>query len=200
MKTLVIVSHDRTFLNEVVTDIVHLQGKQLYYYRGDFQNFLKVQAELLLARQREYESQQKQIAHMEAFVDRFYNEKRSAAQNSRVGMAMSRKKMLDKMERLEDPSKDVDADSISLRFPEPEPLKKLLLVQADNMAIGYATGPILAQAVTVQINLGSRIGIIGSNGCGKSTLIKTLMVRWEEMNLLLFRVYESERERVSVCV
>eukprot|EP00048_Salpingoeca_helianthica_P009515 m.136397 g.136397 ORF g.136397 m.136397 type:complete len:732 (+) comp14888_c2_seq1:80-2275(+) len=174
-KTLIVVSHDRTFLNEVVTDIMHLHKKQILYYRGDFNNFLKVQEELLIARKREYEAQQKEIAHMEAFVDRFYNEKRSAAQNSRVGQAMSRKKALEKMERLEDPSKDQDADSISLRFPEPDQLKKAMLVQADSIDIGYPGGATLVSGITLQVTMGSRIGIIGSNGCGKSTLIKALL-------------------------
>eukprot|EP00053_Salpingoeca_punica_P015484 m.142854 g.142854 ORF g.142854 m.142854 type:complete len:778 (+) comp16723_c0_seq1:702-3035(+) len=173
-KTVLVVSHDRVFLNEVVTDIIEIKNKKLTYYKGDFNNFLAVQQEQKLAQKRAFESQQKQRAHMQEFVDRFYNEKRSSAQASRVKMAMSRQKALEKMELVEDPDLEENADALSLRFPEPEPLKKNVMVQLDQVAFGYGSN-LLFENVSGQIEVGSRIGLIGPNGCGKSTLIHVML-------------------------
>eukprot|EP00055_Hartaetosiga_balthica_P006971 m.23240 g.23240 ORF g.23240 m.23240 type:complete len:764 (+) comp5532_c0_seq1:28-2319(+) len=175
-RTLLIVSHDRTFLNEVVTDIVYLTNKKLLYFKGDYQNFVKVQEEQFKARIRAYEAQQMQIQHMQDYVDRFYNEKRSSAQAARVKQALSKKKALEKMERLTNPNDEVDADSLRIRFPDPGVFKKDLLLQTDEVSFSYdKSQKKILDKVTTYIEKSSRIGILGRNGAGKSTLIKLLV-------------------------
>eukprot|EP00042_Codosiga_hollandica_P054180 m.727312 g.727312 ORF g.727312 m.727312 type:complete len:795 (+) comp58861_c0_seq6:59-2443(+) len=174
-KTILIVSHDRNFLDNVVTDIVHLHGKKMDYYHTNYTAFVKVKIDVRMAQQRAYDAQQMQREHMQEFVDKFYNEKRSSAQAGRVKQAMSRQKALEKMELVEDPSKFDDPDGIRFTFPEPDILKKPILVQADKMAFWYDVAKPLLENITLQVELTSRIGILGANGAGKSTLINVLL-------------------------
>ena len=99
-KTLVCVSHDRVFLNEVITDVVHFNNRQsLDYYRGKYDSFIKVKAEKYLADKRSYEAQQMKIQHINDFITTFRTEKKSASQDRKVGQVLSRLKMLEKMEK-----------------------------------------------------------------------------------------------------
>eukprot|EP00045_Choanoeca_perplexa_P018243 m.283562 g.283562 ORF g.283562 m.283562 type:complete len:741 (+) comp17761_c0_seq4:123-2345(+) len=177
--TIIIVSHDRMFLNEVVTDIVFFSNKKLAYYKGDYDNFVKVRKEQYLAQKRAYEAQQMQRQHMQEYVDRFYNDKRSSAQAARVKQALSKKKALEKMEMLDDPDGDVDEDSLTLRFPEPGPVKKNTLIQATEISFGYSPERLIVRDVNCAINKNSRIAILGVNGAGKSTLLHLLLDQLE---------------------
>jgi len=101
-KTLVCVSHDRVFLNDVITDVIHFTNRQsLDYYRGDYANFVKVKAEKYLSDKRSYEAQQMKIQHINDFITTFRTEKKSAAQDRKVGQVLSRLKMLEKMESVQ---------------------------------------------------------------------------------------------------
>lgn len=113
---------------------------------------------------------------MQDYIDKFYNEKRSSAQAAKVKQALSKKKALEKMVRIEDPSKDVDPDAIKLRFPEPAPIKKDVIIEATDLKFAWkADSPLLLDNVSVQIRKNSRIGVLGANGAGKSTLLQLLL-------------------------
>lgn len=98
-----VVSHDRTFLNNVVTDIVQLTNRKLVTYPGNYDNYLKQKAQRYTEQKRAYDAQQMEREHMQNYIDKFYNEKRSSAQAARVKQAQSKKKALEKMVLIEDP-------------------------------------------------------------------------------------------------
>lgn len=132
------------------------------------------------------------------YIDRFYNEKRSSAQAARVKQAMSKKKMLDKMELVDDPrlevrncedvnlrasaptlfcpSPQIDVESLTLRFPSPGIFKKSTIIQTDDMTFGYDPEHPILKNISVTVEKDSRIGILGRNGAGKSTLINCMLV------------------------
>merc|ERR1711974_261575 len=96
-----------------------------------------VYEEQFQARLRQYKAQQMERQHMQEYVDRFYNEKRSSAQAARVKQALSKKKALEKMELLIDPNTEIDEERLTLRFPDPGLFKKRILIQAENLSFGY---------------------------------------------------------------
>lgn len=161
--TLVLISHDRDFIDGIVDEIVHVENKKLNYYKGNYTAFERIRAERMAQQQVAFERQQKERAHMQTFVDRFRYKASKAKQ------AQSRLKALERMAELL-PSQ---ADSqFSMAFREPEALPNPL-VTMEQVSIGYGDTPILKH---VQLNLvpGARIGLLGRNGAGKSTLIKLL--------------------------
>lgn len=167
--TVIIVSHDRGFLNNTVTDIVWLNGKKLSYQRGDYEQFRTTMAETRLAQQRSYETQQKEIAHIQEFIDKIDNRPKIVAQKE------SKKKMIEKMEKIEDPAITfADSSSLSIQFPAPGALPKSELIQTDSISFAYPDRAPLFSNATVGVNITSRIGILGANGAGKSTLLKVI--------------------------
>ncbi|MBV7316293.1 ABC transporter ATP-binding protein [Shewanella sp. NIFS-20-20] len=161
--TLVLISHDRDFIDEIVDEIVHVEHQKLNFYKGNYTAFERIRAERMAQQQVAFERQQKERAHMQSFVDRFRYKASKAKQ------AQSRLKALERMAELL-PSK---ADSpFYMSFREPDALPNPLVVM-EQVSIGYGDTPILSK---VHLNLvpGSRIGLLGRNGAGKSTLIKLL--------------------------
>ena len=179
-KTLVCVSHDRVFLNDVITDVIHFTNKQsLAYYKGDYSSFVKVKAEKYLADKRSYDAQQMKIQHINDFITTFRTEKKGAAQDRKVGQVLSRLKMLEKMEKIPDPD-DEKVVVFSLEFPDPAPLRQPVVANVKEMSFKYDVtkggvkreeagedGSWLLENVSVTVNMSSRIGILGPNGCGK---------------------------------
>lgn len=162
--TLLVVSHDRRFLDTVTTDILHFHSKHIESYRGNYENFIKTMTEKLKHQQREYEAQQQYRLHVQEFIDRFrYNAKRASLVQSKI-------KMLEKLPDL----KPVEKESVVvLRFPNPEHLQPPVL-QLDEVCFSYVpTQPVL-QNVNLSANMESRICIVGDNGSGKTTLLKVL--------------------------
>ncbi len=161
--TLILISHDRDFIDAIVDEIVHVENHKLNYYKGNYTSFERVRAERMAQQQVAYERQQKERAHMQSFVDRFRYKASKAKQ------AQSRLKALERMTELL-PSKADNPFYMEFRKPEalPNPL-----VTMEKVAVGYDDKPVLDQ---VQLNLvpGARIGLLGRNGAGKSTLIKLL--------------------------
>ncbi len=161
--TLILISHDRDFIDAVVDEIVHVEQQKLNYYKGNYTSFERVRAARMAQREAAYERQQKARAHMRAFVDRFRYKASKARQ------AQSRLKALEKMTELM-PSHADSPFEMSFRSPDalPNPLVAMEKVQA-----GYDKTPVLS---SVKMNLvpGARIGLLGRNGAGKSTLIKLL--------------------------
>ena len=164
--TVLIISHDTEFLDAVSTHIVHFDQLKLNKYKGNYSSFLHQRTEQLRQNQLAWDKQQREVAHLQRFIDRF------KAKATKAKQAQSRVKALAKMQELA-PVRLEQAIQFSLPTPAfmPDPLMRL--VQAD---LGYTqpkTQTILHQ-VTADIRSGSRIGVLGMNGAGKSTLIKTL--------------------------
>ncbi|MGS0730612.1 ATP-binding cassette domain-containing protein, partial [Shewanella sp. 0m-11] len=161
--TLILISHDRDFIDGIVDEIVHVENTKLNYYKGNYTSFERVRAERMAQQQVAFERQQKERAHMQSFVDRFRYKASKAKQ------AQSRLKALERMAELL-PSQ---ADSpFHMAFREPEALPNPL-VTMEQVSIGYGETEILKK---VHLNLvpGARIGLLGRNGAGKSTLVKLL--------------------------
>ena len=181
--TLLVVSHDRDFLDAVVGHIIHIEQAALTHYRGNYSQFERMRSERLAQQTQLYEKQQTQVAHLTAFVERF------RAKASKAKQAQSRLKALERM-TLTAPSM-VDT-SLDIRFAVPEKMGSPLL-RLDEADLGYAQTPILRQ-VDVALAPGSRLGLLGPNGAGKSTLIKSLV---GELALLSGQLSSSEHLRIG---
>lgn len=162
--TLLIISHDRVFLDNCINQIIHIENHQLKSYSGNYSDFEKIRAEQLALQQKMHEKQQTKIAHMMNFVNRF------KAKASKAKQAQSRLKSIQKMALIA--AAEIDSP-FDFEFPEigPPPNPLLTLTQA---TIGYSTNTPILQKVDLQIYPGMRLGLLGVNGAGKSTLIKVL--------------------------
>ncbi|MEH6491616.1 ATP-binding cassette domain-containing protein [Halopseudomonas sp.] len=161
--TLLLISHDRDFLDAVVEHIVHVEGQKLNLYRGAYSQFERTRAERLAQQQSAFEKQQAQREHMEKYIARF------RAQATKARQAQSRLKALERMEELSPAHID---SPFSFSFREAANQSTPLL-DLDKAQLGYEGKPILAD-VKLQLAPGARIGLLGPNGAGKSTLIKSL--------------------------
>ncbi|KAF3072018.1 hypothetical protein CFAM422_005651 [Trichoderma lentiforme] len=168
--TVLVVSHDRAFLNEVATDIVHQHSQRLDYYRGaNFESFYATREERKKVAKREYEKQMAERAHLQAFIDKFrYNAAKSSEAQSRI-------KKLEKMPVLEPPEKEYD---VKFQFPEVEKLSPPI-IQMSGVSFGYTPDKPLLSNVDLDVQLDSRIGIVGPNGAGKTTVLKLLISKLE---------------------
>ncbi|KAK4219846.1 protein GCN20 [Rhypophila decipiens] len=164
--TVLVVSHDRAFLNEVATDIIHQHSQRLDYYRGaNFDTFYATKEERKKTAKREYETQMAQRAHLQAFIDKFrYNAAKSSEAQSRI-------KKLERMPVLEAPETEY---SVHFQFPEVEKISPPI-VQMSEVTFGYSKDNILLRNVDLDVQLDSRIGIVGPNGAGKTTVLKLLV-------------------------
>ncbi len=164
--TVLVVSHDRAFLNEVATDIIHQHSERLDYYRGaDFDSFYSTREERRKNDLREYENQMAYRQHLQTFIDKFrYNAAKSSEAQSRI-------KKLEKLPVLEPPEQD---KAITFKFPDPEGLSPPI-VQLKDVSFGYSSNDLLLNHVDLDIQMDSRVAIVGANGCGKTTLLKILM-------------------------
>lgn len=161
--TLILISHDRDFLDSVIDHIAHLEQQKLTLYKGGYSTFERTRAERLAQQQQVYEKQQAQRAHMESFIARF------KAKASKARQAQSRIKALEKLEDLAPAHID---SPFNFTFRESDKLSNQL-ISLKEASLGYTDKTILTQ-VKLQIMPGARIGLLGPNGAGKSTLIKTL--------------------------
>jgi ATP-binding cassette subfamily F protein 3 len=161
--TLMLISHDRDFLDRVVTHIAHIEQGTLTLYSGNYSAFEGRRAERLAGQQAAYERQQREMARMQRFVERF------KAKASKAKQAQSRVKALERMEVIAQAHVDSPFD---FAFREPRQRANPLL-QLDEVSVGYHQTPILS-GVSLTLGEGDRIGLLGHNGAGKSTLIKLL--------------------------
>jgi ATP-binding cassette subfamily F protein 3 len=161
--TLLVISHDRDFLDGVVKSIVHIDQKKLRRYSGDYSSFEVQRAQQVVLTQNLIEKQTRERAHLQSFIDRF------RAKATKARQAQSRMKMLAKMEDL---APLHVAAPFSFEFKEPERAPNPLLVLEDVLA-GYPDKTVLS-AVKLSLQSEQRIGLLGVNGAGKSTLIKTI--------------------------
>ncbi|MBD8756689.1 MULTISPECIES: ATP-binding cassette domain-containing protein [Pseudomonas] len=161
--TLLLISHDRDFLDEVVDHVAHVEQQKLTLYRGGYSAFERARAERLAQQQQAYEKQQAQRAHMEKYIARF------KAQATKARQAQSRIKALERMEELSAAHVDSPFDFV---FRESVKISSPLLDLSEGR-LGYGDKAVL-EKVKLQLAPGARIGLLGPNGAGKSTLIKNL--------------------------
>jgi len=161
---LLLISHDRDFLDGLCTHIAHIELQTIKTYTGNYSQFEKVRAEQLALQQAMYTKQQKEIQHMESFVERFRYKATKAKQ------AQSRLKMLERMVQIAPAHVD---SQFQFKFHDPEKQPQQLL-QLEHATVGYGQTAIVSD-ICLRLIAGDRIGLLGSNGAGKSTLVKTLV-------------------------
>ena len=160
---LLVVSHDRDFLDQVCTRVAHIENESISLFTGNYSQFEKLRAEQLAQQQAMYLRQQKEIKHIQSYVDRFRYKASKARQ------AQSRIKMLERMEHIA--AAHVDSP-FRFHFMEPKKQPQHLLGLMD-AAVGYGDDVILDK-IELNLSAGDRIGLLGVNGAGKSTLVKAL--------------------------
>ncbi|WP_432784947.1 putative ABC transporter ATP-binding protein YheS [Oligella sp. MSHR50489EDL] len=170
--TVLLISHDTEFLNNVSRVILHFEQHKLQRYRGNYESFIEQQAECMAQHEQAYEKQQKEIQHMQSFIDRF------KAKATKAKQAQSRVKALNRMQKLAPLQL---SSGISFSLPQPEQMPDPLII-IDKIDLGYEpTQPILKN-VSMMIRAGARIGMLGVNGAGKSTFIKSLVGELEPLS------------------
>ena len=161
--TLMLISHDKSFLDSTVNEIISVESQQLISYTGNYDAYEKQRAERLRLQSLQYTKQQDQIAHLESFINRF------GAKASKAKQAQSRVKQLAKMETL---LPVMAASEFSFKFFTPPKLPNPL-IKMEQVKVGY-DNTIILEKLHLNLVPGSRIGLLGKNGAGKSTLIKLL--------------------------
>ncbi|AOV18537.1 ABC transporter ATP-binding protein [Acidihalobacter aeolianus] len=169
--TLLLISHDQAFLDRSVTHIAHLSERKLTLYTGNYSSFEQARAQALLQQQATHSHQQREIEHLNRFVERF------RAKATKARQAQSRLKALERMTLVAPVHADSPFDfdfGIPKKLPDP-------LLTLDLISTGYDGKPLL-QAVDLTLRPGDRIGLLGPNGAGKSTLIKLLAGQTEPLD------------------
>lgn len=164
---LLVVSHDRYFLDRVVSDIYDLDNHTLRHYTGNYTQFMQHKQEWLTAEWKHYEQQQKKIAKLEDFVNR------NIVRASTTKRAQARRKQLEKMDRMDRP--ETDDRSIHFHFHSDKDSGNEVL-DVDRAVVGYNDQK-LAGPLSFSVRKPQRVGIIGPNGIGKSTLLKSILDR-----------------------
>jgi ATP-binding cassette subfamily F protein 3 len=165
--TLLLITHDRDFLDGVVNGIVHVDQQKLKAYGGNYSQFERERAQQLALQQASFAKQQRQIAHLQSFVDRF------RAKATKAKQAQSRIKALERMERIA--AAHVDSP-FEFTFA-PSGLAARQLVRLEHVALGYPGQPPILTGLDWNLLVGERIGLLGPNGAGKSTLLKAIAGR-----------------------
>ncbi|MDE6784858.1 MAG: ABC-F family ATP-binding cassette domain-containing protein [Ruminococcus sp.] len=175
-----IVSHDRYFLDRLCTSICEIERGVLKRYKGNYSAFIRQREENDARQEKEYEQQQKQIAKLEDYIAR------NLVRASTTKMAQSRRKQLEKTERIEKPFHDEKHARISFTYAVEPPLEVLKVKNVD-ISVGEGAGrKTLVESIDFEVRRGEKVGIIGDNGIGKSTLLKIIQgflphegkVRW----------------------
>jgi len=165
--TLIIISHDREFLDAITKVTLHLDETKLHRYGGNYTAFEAMRAERMLQQQQAFDKQQERMAHLQKFIDRF------KAKASKAKQAQSRVKALERMEKL---APVLTASDFSFEFREPLNLPNPMLM-FDTVSVGYDTDEgekVIVRGIDRSVLAGQRFGILGANGQGKSTFVKTV--------------------------
>ncbi len=162
--TLILISHDRDFLDAVTDHILHIENAELTLYTGNYSTFETTRSERLAQQQQAFEKQQETRAHLQKFIDRF------KAKATKARQAQSRIKQLERMQLLAPAHVDTP---FTFSFREPARMSSPLLV-LHSASIGYSD-KLIAEKINLQITPTTRLGLLGMNGAGKSTLIKSLV-------------------------
>ena len=166
--TVLIVSHDREMLNRCVTHTMALEHKQLSITPGGYDDWLKLRAAKLAQLESQQAKQAKERAHLQSFVDRF------RAKASKARQAQSRIKMLEKMQDISIPVAD---RTTPFHFPAPEDKLAPPMLELKDAGLGYGEGALILSRVNLRLDPDDRIAIVGANGQGKTTLVKSIAER-----------------------
>ncbi|MEE1197784.1 MAG: ABC-F type ribosomal protection protein [Acutalibacteraceae bacterium] len=165
-KAVVIVSHDRMFLDKTVNTVYEIEYGETHRYVGNYTDFIKQKKEIRQKQQKDYDYQQKEIARLEAIIERFKNKP------TKVAMTRSKLKAIEHMVKINAPENE-DRRTFHIDFqPDTKSYKNVLSV--NNLGIGYDR---ILSTVNFKVERGERVGIIGGNGLGKSTLLKTIVAQ-----------------------
>ena len=190
---ILIVSHDRYFLDRLCTSVCEIERGILTRYRGNYSSFIRQREENDARREKEYELQQKQIAKMEEYVAK------NLVRASTTKMAQSRRKQLERIERIERPVHDTKTAKIRFTYAIEPPIDVLKVKGVDISVGDGASRKTLVDSIDFEVRRGEKIGIIGDNGIGKSTLLKIIQeklphngtVRWNSNIKLSYFDQES---------
>lgn len=182
--SLLLISHDRIFLDNVVKQIFHIESKNIDTYTGNYSSYEKQSYEQKVLQQKHFEKQQKHIEHLESFINRF------KAKATKAKQAQSRIKMLDRIQRIEAVKTDSE---FSFEFKQTKEHLGGTLVSLQNTELGYGSKVILSN-VGLNIYNDMRIGLLGLNGAGKSTLIKSLI---GEISILSGKIEKHPNLRIG---
>ncbi|XP_060603390.1 ATP-binding cassette sub-family F member 1-like [Ruditapes philippinarum] len=194
-KTLLVVSHDQSFLDNVCSDIIHLDQQKLFYYRGNYATFKKMLVQKRKEQLKAYEKQEKQIKEDKA------SGKSKKVAESKAKEALTRKQMKNrtkqemfaedekKTELLQKPKEYM----VKFRFPKPAPLNPPIL-GISNCTFSYGKGPALFKDLDFGIDMNSRVAIVGPNGVGKSTFLKLLV---GDLELTVGELQKNHRLRIG---
>lgn len=161
---LLIVSHDRYFLDEIVTEVYDLERTHLHHYTGNYTEAMKKKHKNVQLQQKKYERQQAEIKRQEEFIQKNITHASTSKQ------AQSRRKRLEKMDRIQAP--DLDTRSANFRFTPDQETGEIVL-QINDLTVGYEEA--VAENINIDLTKGDIIAIVGPNGVGKSTLLKTII-------------------------
>ncbi|ATH62207.1 ABC-F family ATP-binding cassette domain-containing protein [Staphylococcus pasteuri] len=168
---IVIISHDRYFLDKIITQVYDVALGEVKRYIGNYEQFIQQRDKYYEKRMQEYEKQQEEIKRLETFVEK------NITRASTSGMAKSRRKTLEKMQRIDKPMIDARSANIQFGFDSNTGNDVMHIKQLE---IGYDQTPI-TQPITMEVSKGDHIAIIGPNGVGKTTLIKTIANRQSKL-------------------
>jgi ATP-binding cassette subfamily F protein 3 len=169
-RTMIVISHDRDLLDTSVNQILSLENRKLTLYRGGYSDFERLRAERLMLDQKMVKKQEAQRKHVQAFIDRF------KAKATKARQAQSRVKMLEKMGPV---MAVVTSDVLPIRIPAPDRLLSPPIIAIDDVKVGYTPGKPVLRDISLRIDNDDRIALLGSNGNGKSTLVKLIAGRLE---------------------
>ncbi|OLY79216.1 ABC transporter F family member 4 [Smittium mucronatum] len=181
--TLVVVSHDREFLNQISKETILIKDKKLHYYSGNYDAYLKISEDLRKKKEFIYEGIERKKKHLNESIQKGIKHAKATGDDKKLGMVASRKKKLERLgaEKTEDgkrwkvsyferPEKEVTID-----IPQPEPLRQAgHLVRLLDVCFGYQPETLVIKNLSMDLEIGQRVGILGPNGCGKSTLINLI--------------------------
>jgi ATP-binding cassette subfamily F protein 3 len=169
-RTMIVISHDRDLLDTSVDQILSLENRKLTLYRGGYSDFERLRSERLMLDQKLAKKQEAERKHIQAFIDRF------KAKATKARQAQSRVKMLEKMTPI---AAIVTSEVLPINIPEPERLLSPPIIALDDVSVGYAPGKPVLRDLSLRIDNDDRIALLGSNGNGKSTLVKLIAARLE---------------------
>ncbi|MBM75790.1 MAG: hypothetical protein CMK59_10355 [Proteobacteria bacterium] len=162
----VVVSHDRYFLDKVISHVVELRDQKVHLYKGNYSQFLTLRSERMELEEKQHARLVEQRAQLQSFIDRF------GAKATKAKQAQSKKKQLEKLDL---PSKASNLTGLpTLKIPPPLAVSSPL-IKFKNVHVGWSKEQILIEALDLEIHMGMKLALIGPNGCGKSSLIKTLI-------------------------
>jgi ATP-binding cassette subfamily F protein 3 len=166
--TVIIISHDRDLLNKACNSIVHLEHRDLTFYRGNYDTFERTRAEKIALQAKAAQKQEARRKHMEAFVNRF------RAKASKARQAQSRIKALEKMQEI---AIAVDERVSPITFPDPEKAVSSPIINLESVSVGYSPDNPVLKRLNLRLDADDRIALLGANGNGKSTFAKLIAGR-----------------------